>query len=131
MQSNPLHATPSMKTHIMFRRHLTALPLAAVLILPAAPARAQTNLPAKGQPIAPVQYDLEIQSGMLWLRNPANPKADALVPADMGRIVKLLREKHNAANIAMAPELIDVDIGDLKLYASSVAEELEALRVAS
>jgi len=149
-----------MKTHIMFRRVLTALGFAAALALPAAPAQAQTNgAPqpkqdgasaaanhptdaeiaslwshvsnnlAKSYSGAPVQYDLEIENGMLLGAVPGHPNVRR--QAVLREIVPLLREKHDAANIAMSPELGEVTIRDLKLYASSVQEELEALRVAS
>lgn len=125
-----------MKTHIMFRRSLTALAFAAALAVPPGPAQAQTNdapkprqAEASSASIRGNQYyDLEIENGRLagnvdeQLRNYA---------PDLGVIVKILRSKHPEANIAMSPELSDVMISDLKLHAASVGEELEAVRIAS
>jgi hypothetical protein len=149
MQNEPVHANYSMKTHIMFRRVLTPLAFAAALALPPGPAQAQSNdAPqprqmdprrgrvaaddAKAQSPAGMQYDLEIENGALRLRQPGNQKGEYAQEAPLlGRIVKLLRDKHPEANIAMAPELGDVEITDLKLHGADLEEELAALRVAS
>jgi hypothetical protein len=169
MQNEPFHANQSMKTHIMFRRALTALAFAAALALPSAPGRAQTNAgpqprsepmmtQPEGPPVAglphptftlrentntvrqkfpppapptpaptapvgppsatPVQYDLEIENSMLLMSGPNNPVQKA--PATLPNIVKLLTEEHSDVNIAMAPELKDVQVEDLKLHATQV-----------
>ena len=136
MQINPLHANYLMKTDVMFRRVLTVLGFAAALALPAGPARAQSPAAPQamredprraGQPpsSAPAQYDLEIENSMLRLGDRAKELAK------LGSIVRLLRDKHPEANIAMTPELGEIVIPDLKLRAASVDDELEALRVAS
>ena len=120
----------------MFRRIFTVLAFAAALALPAGPARAQSpaappatredpRRAAQPQPAAPVQYDLEIENSTLRLGDRAKELAK------LGSIVRLLRDKHPEANIAMAPELGEIVIPDLKLRAASVDDELEALRVAS
>ncbi len=126
----------------MFRRVLTALAFAAVLALAPGPAQAQSNdapQPRRelrraepSQSPAPMQYDLEIENGALRLRQPGNQKGEYAQEAPLlGRIVKLLRDKHPEANIAVAPELGDVEISDLKLHGADLEEELAALRVAS
>lgn len=142
MQNKPVHAYHIMKTDIMFRRVLTALAFAAVLALPPAPARAQTNdlnpnppprgrrglppAPARSQTNSSVQYDLEIENGGVRIS-----QEPGFAQADLNTIVKLLRDKHPEANIAMSPELVVVQVSDLKLRAASLEEELEALKVAS
>jgi hypothetical protein len=136
MQNKPLHANDSMKTQIMFRRVLTVLGLAAALALPAAPGRAQPNgapqtvredprRAAQAQPGAPGQYDLDIENSMLRLGDRAKELAK------LGSVVRLLRDKHPEANLALAPELEELVIRDLKLHAAALEEELEGLRVAS
>jgi len=146
MQNEPVPANPLMKTHIMFRRALTALAFAAVLALPPAPAAAQTNATPRRQrndaapgpafASAPDQFELEIEHGGLKIK--AGPNVVGTDAADLETIVKLLRKKHPEANIAMAPELARVMVADLKLHApyggqdldDILREDLEALRVA-
>ena len=85
------------------------------------------------------EYTLEIVNGKLSL---AQPKAQGTLNkrpatgegasvATLINIVDLLRDLHAEANIAMSPELANVKIADLKLRATSLDDELEALRVAS
>jgi len=119
----------------MFRRALTALAFAAALALPPGPARAQTNgaTEPKKEAVSSasmrgIQYDLEIENGSL--AGNVDQQLRGFGP-QLEVIVKILRGKHPEANIAMSPELSDVRISDLKLHASSVGEELEALRIAS
>jgi hypothetical protein len=135
MQIEPLHVKYPMKTQIMFRRVLTVLSLAAALALTPAPVRAQTNdapqpgrdprRAAPAQPAAPAEYDLDIANGTF--RSGGRPQEQAM----FGRTVQILRDKHPEANIAMSPKLGGILIRDLKLRASDLDEELEALRVAS
>ena len=120
-----------MKTDIMFRRVLTALAFAAVLALPPAPARAQTNDPAKPQTNAPVQFDLEIQNGNLLTPIPGNPRRNRNTDANLGNIVELLREMHPEANIVMDQEVAGNHVYSLRIHASLLTDELEAIRVAS
>jgi hypothetical protein len=148
MQNEPVHANQSMKTDIMFRRALSALAFAAALALLPAPARAQsnaapqgrrgapgldmaqpfTNGQAKAQTAALVQYDLEIEGNRLWSGNPTTRSSK---DAFLLNIVDRLREAHPEANIALSPELNMVYVENLKLQATSLGDELEALRVAS
>jgi len=119
----------------MFHRVLTVLSLAAALALTPAPVRAQTNdapqpgrdprRAAPAQPAAPAEYDLDIANGTF--RSGGHPQEQAM----FGRTVQILRDKHPEANIAMSPKLGGILIRDLKLRASDLDEELEALRVAS
>ncbi len=54
------------------------------------------------------------------------------IEATLNNVVDSLRNLHNNEyNIAVSPELTKIKIADLKLKASSLEEELEALRVAS
>ena len=50
--------------------------------------------------------------------------------AKLASVVKLLREKHPEANIALAPELDEVVTANLKLHGADLKGQLEALRVA-
>ena len=59
------------------------------------------------------------------------PGEIASVPATLVNIIDVLRDLHAEANLAMAPELANVKIANLKLRATSLDEELEGLRVAS
>ena len=46
-------------------------------------------------------------------------------------MVELLRERHDGANLVLSPGLPRIKIMNLKLRATSLEQELEALRVAS
>jgi hypothetical protein len=155
MHNALVHANLSMKTFTMLRRVLTAFGFVAVLALRPAPARAQTaeappakedqpaappsrpdrfdprapRDPRQAQPFGQVHYDLEIERGTLKSPSPGNP--NGMAPATLENVVKLLRDKHPEANIAMAPGVENVQINDLKIHAAELGEELEALRVAS
>ena len=132
-----------MKTHIMFRRALTALAFAAVLALPPALVQAQTNAApqlkkpvvpggadqaeeGKSQASAPVKFDIEIVSRGLRL-----PGKNGLYSAHLDSIVDFLREHGFDGQIAMSPGLAGMLIENLKLHAATVEEVLEGLRVAS
>jgi hypothetical protein len=133
MQNEPVHAKPSMKTHIMFRRALTALAFAAVLALTIGSAQGQTNgaPQPKSQSTAPVQaqYDLVIENGVM--RMPRRDDPNATEGASLENIVTVLRQKHPEANIAIAPEIRQEVLPDLKIRAANLDEEFEFLRVAS
>jgi hypothetical protein len=93
---------------------------------------------APGASAAP--YALEIMDGKLSLANLKGNvnlskrwgagKTDS-VPASLANIIDVLRDLHPEANVVMSPELANIQIADLKLRATSLDEELEALRVAS
>lgn len=85
-------------------------------------------------------YALEIMDGQLSLANLKGivnvrkhwgPGDIHSVPATLGNVIDVLRDMHTDANIAMSPQLGRIQIADLKLRATSLEEELEALRVAS
>jgi hypothetical protein len=85
-------------------------------------------------------YALEIMDGQLSLVNLTEsvnvakrwgPGKTDRVEATLVNIIDVLRDMHADANIAMSPELANIQIADLKLRATSLDEELEALRVAS
>jgi hypothetical protein len=151
MHKNRVRAHISMKTLPMLRRILTAFAFAAVLALPPEPARAQAVTapsakddqstaepsrplrprdPRGTRPSGQAKYELEIEGGVLLDANfPAN---DVHNESCLRNIIKLLREKHPDANIALSPVLADnVTVRDLKLVATDLGDELEALRVAS
>src|SRR6266496_5889644 len=97
--------------------------------------RKRYGLPREG---APSPYALEIMDGKLALANlkgnvskRSGPGASNSVAATLSDIIDVLRDLHVDANIAMSPELANVQIADLKLRATSLDEESEALRVAS
>jgi hypothetical protein len=131
MQNEPVRANHSMKTHIMLRRALTALAFAALLALPPRQAQAQTNGAPQPKPnsAAPAPYDLVIENGSVRMPRLNDPNAEA--PATLENIVSLLLEKHPEANIAIAPEIRQEVIPDLKMRAANLPEEFEFLRVAS
>jgi hypothetical protein len=49
----------------------------------------------------------------------------------LGNVVDVLRDRYTNANIVMSPGLAKLRISDLKLRAGHLADELEAIRVAS
>lgn len=114
-----------MKTHFLSKVGLAWLGLAAsnsVFTLPAADGSLQP--PAASTAAVPRGYDLQIVDGQLL--RPGGP-----VEASLANVIDALREHYPEANIAMSPGLAKLTVGDLKLRAGSLAEELEAVRVAS
>src|SRR5262249_2359842 len=71
-----------------------------------------------------VAYDLEIVDGQL-LRNGRK------IEATLANAVDAARDRYPEANIVLSPGLGKIKIADLKLRAGLLADELEALRVAS
>ncbi|HTH48778.1 MAG TPA: hypothetical protein VMB21_14795 [Candidatus Limnocylindria bacterium] len=69
-------------------------------------------------------YELEITDGLL-LRDGARQKAT------LKAVVDLLRELHPEANFVTAAGLDKIPVADLKLRASTVEDQLEAIRIAS
>jgi hypothetical protein len=53
------------------------------------------------------------------------------VEGNLGNVIDALRDEYPEANIVMSPGLAKVKVGDLKLRAGRLTEELEAVRVAS
>jgi len=70
------------------------------------------------------EFNLQVIEGQLVL-----PVGN--VDATLGRVIDALREQYPEANIVMSPGLAKVKVGDLKLRAGRLTEELEAVRVAS
>jgi hypothetical protein len=68
-------------------------------------------------------YDLQIVDGALIL---PRGKVEATLP----NIVDALRDRFTDANIVVAPGLSKLKVGDLKMRAGRLGEELEAVRVA-
>lgn len=117
----------SMKaSNSLCRRFLSALLAAAFILLPGlmmggdrspeAPAATTENKPAG--------YDLQIVGGQLI-------RPGGQVEATLPNVVDALREQHPEANIVLSPGLARVKVGDLKLRATRIEEELEAVGVAS
>lgn len=75
-------------------------------------------------------YQLEIEGGILLL--PTGNKVEATLEnvAEQLRELELLRHG-DPANIVLSPDLPKIKIANLKLAATTLAQELEALRVAS
>jgi len=71
-------------------------------------------------------YDLEINDGQLV----GAPKERGS-EATLGNVVDSLRDRYKTFNIVLSPGLAKVKISDLKLRAGHLADELEAIRVAS
>jgi hypothetical protein len=69
-------------------------------------------------------YDLEIENGQLL-------RPGHKVDATLGNIIDALRDQYTQANIVSSPGLEKVKVADLKLRTGRLADELEALRVAT
>ena len=80
--------------------------------------------PATTADVKPAPYDLQIVNGKLLRPNgPVEPT--------LANVIDVLREQYTEANIILAPGLSKLMVGDLKLRAGKLNEELEAVRVAS
>ena len=115
----------AMKKSISLRLFFIVLSFAATLAWFAQPVLAENKPPS---PAGPTQsgYDLEIQDGQLV--SSGNERG---LEATLGNVVDALRDRYTKANLVVAPGLAKMKIADLKLRAGNLAEELEALRVAS
>jgi hypothetical protein len=89
-------------------------------------------LPTPAEPLAPpaattdikaANYNLEIEEGQLV-------RPGGRVEATLANVVNALRDEYTNANIVLAPGLAKLKVSDLKLRAGSLAQELEAVRVA-
>ncbi len=114
-----------MKKHKSFRPFFTAVSLAVAL------AWLPQSLAAENKSLLPVEsaksgYDLEIKDGQL-----VNAPKGRGTEATLGNVVDALRDQYTTANIVLAPGLAKLKISDLKLRAGHLADELEAIRVAS
>ena len=72
-----------------------------------------------------VAFDIHIVNGQLI---GANGNAEE---ATLDKVIDLVRARHPEANIVLSPRLPVIRISNLKLRATSLEQELEALRVAS
>jgi hypothetical protein len=116
-----------MKTSNSLCRPISCLTLVVALAsLPEVRAAEPTTLaPATDKTDAkPHGYDLEIVN--VQLIRPGH-EVDATLP----NVVDALRDQYTAANIILAPGLAKLKVGDLKLRAGRLEEQLEAVRVAS
>ncbi len=101
--------------------------IAALTWIPLATSAESKSTGPKREPAAVEGYDLAIVEGMLVSKGSTAAK----VPATLANVVDALRDRYQEANIVMAPGLADAHIADVKLRASSLWDELEAIRVAS
>ena len=122
-----------MNTIVMFRRVLSVLVLVPVLAMAQAP-RTPTQADKSGGASAPVKpgddsdrYDIVIEDGVLFRTPGHSPSGNATLT----EVVKRLREIHPEANIVLSPDLRDAPVGDIKLHANNLGQELDALEVAS
>ncbi len=114
-----------MKKPDSLRPFFTAVSLAAALAwLPQS--QAAENKPSLPVESAKSGYDLEIKDGQL-----VNAPKGRGAEATLGNVVDALRDQYTKANIVLAPGLAKLQISDLKLRAGHLADELEAIRVAS
>jgi hypothetical protein len=114
-----------MKTsNLPFRRISCVYLAAALLCLPCLLTPAEPLAPpAATSDIKAAKYDLEIEEGQLV-------RPGGRVEATLPNVVNALRDEYTDANIVLAPGLAKLKVSDLKLRAGSLAEELEAVRVA-
>jgi hypothetical protein len=114
-----------MKTCTLPFRWIPCVNLAAALVcLPCLPTRADPLAPpAATTDIKAAKYELEIEEGQLV-------RPEGRVEATLPNVVNALRDEYTDANIVLAPGLAKLKVSDLKLRAGSLAEELEAVRVA-
>jgi hypothetical protein len=116
-----------MKIDLLLRRAPAGIVAVAflVLITPMAFAQANRNVQDRLQPVVTqVTFAINITDGMLD-RNGRKEEAT------LEKVIELVREGHPGANIVLSPRLPVIRISNLKLRATGVEQELEALRVAS
>jgi hypothetical protein len=121
-----------MKTRALPRSLFTAVSLAAALAFLPRDVGAENKPTARPEftstsaESAPPGYDLEIVDGKL-----VGALKGRGLEASLGNVVDALRDRYTKANIAMSPGLAKLKISDLKLRAGRLADELEAISVAS
>ena len=130
--NHPCSCYKFMKTNVMFRRLLgllILLPLLAHAQPPGAlPAPRQAGVASSGKPANSDLYEIVIENGVLLRPTGQEPRHAA---PNLAEVVKRLRELHPDANLVLAPELADAPVGDLKLHATEIDQELDALEVAA
>jgi hypothetical protein len=114
-----------MKTHPTPHRGLSIMVFFAILTFYPHGLTAAEKLvePATSSDVKPAGYDLQIVGGQLI--RPGG-KVEATLPS----VVDALRDQYTEANIIFSPGLAKLKVGDLKLRAGRLGEELEALRIA-
>ena len=130
-----------MKKFHSLRPILTVVSLAATLAClprsvvaenkPPGPSGNTPSAVAENNPPAPVGlgqsgFDLEVKDGQLVKSTKGRGSE-----ATLGNAVDALRDRYTTVNIVVAPGLAKVKLSDLKLRAGQLADELEAIRVAS
>ena len=113
-----------MKTFISFWCRRACLSFALVLAGLPVSLMADQKLQEPSATLDSAGYDLEIEDGQLI-------RAGRKVEATLPNIVDALRARYTDANIVLAPNLTKVKVGDLRLRAGRLGEELQAVRVAS
>ncbi len=126
-----VNQTVTTEKHFAMKKSITpqlvglVLSLAATLVWVPQTARAE-NTPQPTAQTTPTGYDLEIKDGQLVSLGNGRGRE-----ATLGNVVDALRDRYTKANLVLAPGLAKIKIADLKLRAGNLAEELEAIRVAS
>jgi len=69
-------------------------------------------------------YDLQIVDGVLT-------RDGGKKPATLATVIDALRDQYTEANIVCSPSLADLQVADLKIRSGLLADELEAIRIAS
>jgi hypothetical protein len=114
------------------RLRLFICPLVVASLLAGALTDAVAQEAAKaGKAATTPAYNLEIKDGLLIWTGPKRQDNDKVVSANLQNVVDLLRELHPEANFALAPQLRDIPVNDLKMRAAGVEANLEAIRIAS
>ena len=114
-----------MKSSTLLWRWIAQHSFATLLTcLPGLLMAAEKTPPAKVPDTRPPGYDLQIIDGQLI-------RPQGKVEATLANVVDALRDQYAEANIILSPGLSKLKVGDLKLRAGKLSDELEAVRVAS
>ena len=114
-----------MKRYHLTLRGMAVAGISALLVgLPDVLLSAELAAPAAVTAAKAGNYDLEIKDGQLL-------RPTGKVEATLANVIDALRDRYTEANIVLSPGLANLKIADLKLRASGLGEELQAVRVAS
>jgi len=120
---------PTMKTSLSITRAALYFGIGALLM--AAPGLLLADKTVQPEMVKPNAngsgYDLQIVEGKL-LRGPGGTIS---VDATLANVVDALRERYTEANIVYSPGLAKIKIGDVRLRAGRLLDELQGLRVAA
>lgn len=112
-----------MKTSDSLYRTLPAIGTCLLLSLNATVLAQDTEATARQQ-TAGAGFDITITDGVLTHNGEQTD-------ATLENVIDVLRDRHPNANIIVAPDVPRITVGNLKLRASNLEQELEALRIAS